>query len=68
MELQVINSNSLMVTWSAPMVKTSDAPITAYKLAWNVIGATGDSIESKVVTLGPTERRHVISQLGGCDC
>ena len=68
MELRVINSSSLVVTWSASVVKTSDAPVTAYKLAWNVIGATGDSIDSKVVTLGPTERRYIISQLGGCDC
>ena len=67
MEVQVVSSSSLMVTWSAPVVTTSDAPITAYNLVYNVIGATDDSIDSKVVKLGPTDSRYIISQLGRCN-
>ena len=65
MQLQVINSSSLMVTWSAPMVNSSYAPITGYKLLNSHIGAMHNDTEHKVIILGPTEKKYILGQLGG---
>ncbi|KAI0207612.1 Immunoglobulin superfamily DCC subclass member 4 [Lamellibrachia satsuma] len=63
MQLQVINSSSLMVTWSAPMVNSSYAPITGYKLLNSHIGAMHNDTEHKVIILGPTEKKYILGQL-----
>ena len=64
MQLQTVNSSSLMVTWSAGTVNTSDTPIMGYKLTYNHIGATDSAMQNDVITLGPMQRKFILSHLG----
>jgi len=64
MQLQTVNSSSLMVTWSAGTVNASDTPIMGYKLLYNHIGATDSVTQNDVITLGPTQRKIILSHLG----
>ncbi|KAK2193930.1 hypothetical protein NP493_4g00006 [Ridgeia piscesae] len=63
MQLQTVNSSSLMVTWSAGTVNASDTPIMGYKLLYNHIGATDSVTQNDVITLGPTQRKIILSHL-----
>ena len=67
MQLQAVNSSSLMVTWSAGTVNASDTPITGYKLSYNHVGATDSVTQNDVITLGPTPRKFILSHLGRSD-